>query len=103
VIVNRLTVDGRDYFLPEPVLELKNRILSAIKDGGGYVLIPPLRSGSGIEILFSPGMPVLWTKLDVGGEQDDDADQHDNAQQSDLELGMDDLGLGLGLGLETDL
>ena len=51
-IVNRLSVDGRDYFLPEPVTELKGKILEAIKAGGGYVNIPPLRSGPGIDILF---------------------------------------------------
>jgi hypothetical protein len=67
VIVNRLTVDGRDYFLPDPVTELKGSILEAIKAGGGYVNIPPLRSGPGIDILFSPGMPVVWTQIDVGG------------------------------------
>lgn len=65
-IVNRLTVDGRDYFLPEPVNELKTAILAAIKDGGGYVNIPPLRGGPGIDILFSPGMPVTWSKIEVG-------------------------------------
>jgi hypothetical protein len=79
-IVNRLTVDGRDYFLPEPVTELKNQILEAIKAGGGYVNIPPLRGGPGIDILFSPGMPVTWSQIDVGGdtmssaESDGDAD-----------------------------
>ena len=62
-IVNRLTVDGRDYFLPEPVTDLKNQILEAIKEGGGYVNIPPLRGGPGIDILFSPGMPVVWTQI----------------------------------------
>lgn len=67
-IVNRLTVDGRDYFLPDPVTELKQQILDAIKNGGGYVNIPPLRGGPGIDILFSPGMPVTWTQIDVGGE-----------------------------------
>jgi hypothetical protein len=65
-IVNRLTVDGRDYFLPDPVAELKSEILAAIRDGGGYVNIPPLRGGPGIDILFSPGMPVTWTQIDVG-------------------------------------
>ena len=70
-IVNRLTVDGRDYFLPEPVTELKAKILEAIKAGGGYVNIPPLRGGPGIDILFSPGMPVVWTQIDVGGEESD--------------------------------
>ncbi len=69
-IVNRLSVDGRDYFLPDPVTELKNKILEAIKAGGGYVNIPPLRSGPGIDILFSPGMPVVWTQIDVGGDTD---------------------------------
>jgi hypothetical protein len=66
VIVNRLTVDGKDYFLPNPVDELRGRILAAIQAGGGYVNIPPLRSGPGVDILFSPGMPVVWTQIDVG-------------------------------------
>ncbi|KHK96623.1 hypothetical protein LK09_14985 [Microbacterium mangrovi] len=65
-IVNRLTVDGRDYFLPDPVTDLKQKILVAVRDGGGYVNIPPLRGGPGIDILFSPGMPVTWTQIDVG-------------------------------------
>jgi len=65
-IVNRLTVDGRDYFLPDPVSELKTRILEAIKAGGGYVNIPPLRGGPGVDILFSPGMPVTWSQFEVG-------------------------------------
>jgi hypothetical protein len=84
VIVHRLTVDGRDYFLPEPVDELKGKILAAIQAGGGYVNIPPLRSGPGVDILFSPGMPVVWTQIDVGGEQPD-ADQ--GGGDMDLDLG----------------
>ena len=72
MIVNRLTVDGKDYFLPDPVSELRDKILAAVKAGGGYVNIPPLRSGPGIDILFSPGMPVTWTQIDVGGENDSD-------------------------------
>ncbi|MDQ0893907.1 hypothetical protein [Agromyces ramosus] len=66
--INRLTVDGKDYFLPESVEELRGKILAAIQAGGGYVNIPPLRDGPGIDILFSPGMPVTWTQIDVGGE-----------------------------------
>jgi hypothetical protein len=65
-IVNRLTVDGRDYFLPDPVSELKGKILEAIKAGGGYVNVPPLRGGPGVDILFSPGMPVTWSQFEVG-------------------------------------
>ncbi len=78
--MNRLTVDGRDYFLPDPVTELKTQILDAIKAGGGYVNVPPLRGGPGVDILFSPGMPVTWTQIDVpsdpghGAEQDDVSD-----------------------------
>lgn len=72
-IVNRLSVDGRDYFLPEPVTELRAKILAAVKDGGGYVNIPPLRGGPGIDILFSPGMPVVWTQIDVGRDDDQPA------------------------------
>lgn len=72
--MNRLTVDGRDYFLPEPVTELKAQILAAIQAGGGYVNVPPLRGGPGIDILFSPGMPVTWSQIDVGGDAADGAD-----------------------------
>jgi hypothetical protein len=71
MIINRLTVDGKDYFLPEPVTELKAKILAAIKTGGDYVTIPPLRGGPGLDILFSPGMPVLWAQIEVGGETQD--------------------------------
>jgi len=68
VIVNRLTVDGKDYFLPEPVDELRAKILAAVRAGGDYVNIPPINSGKGIDILFSPGMPILWTQLDIRSE-----------------------------------
>lgn len=73
IVIHRLSVDGRDYFLPDPVTELKQQILSAIQAGGGYVTIPPLRGGPGIDILFSPGMPVTWTQLEMGSEQADAA------------------------------
>lgn len=88
-IVNRLTVDGRDYFLPDPVTDLKAKILAAVKDGGGYVNIPPLRSGPGVDILFSPGMPVTWTTIDVGGDHaDDHGHEHGNL---DLDEGFANL------------
>jgi len=83
-IVNRLTVDGRDYFLPEPVAELKQQILGAIREGGGYVNIPPLRGGPGIDILFSPGMPVTWTQIDVGEQQASAEDSADVADEFDV-------------------
>ncbi len=67
--INRLTVEGKDYFLPHPVDDLRRKILDAIRAGGDYVNIPPLRGGSGIDILFSPGMPVTWTQIDVGGDE----------------------------------
>ena len=35
--------------------------------------IPPLRGGPGIDILFSPGMPVTWSQIDVGGEPNEPA------------------------------
>ncbi len=65
-MIHRLTVDGKDYFLPDPVTELKGQILEAIRAGGGYVNVPPLRGGPGIDILFSPGMPVTWAQIEVG-------------------------------------
>jgi hypothetical protein len=82
-IVNRLTVDGRDYFLPEPVTELKAQILAAIQAGGGYVNIPPLRGGPGIDILFSPGMPVTWSQIDVGGDTETSADRDADSGEPD--------------------
>ncbi len=81
--VNRLTVDGKDYFLPDPVTDLRVQILDAVKAGGGYVNIPPLRSGPGVDILFSPGMPVVWTRIDVGGDSDE-SDAEDPAAIEDL-------------------
>ena len=65
MIVHRLTVDGKDYFLPDPVDELQGKILEAVRAGGGYVTIPPLRGGPGIVVLFSPGMPVTWAQIEV--------------------------------------
>jgi hypothetical protein len=66
VKIHRLNVDGKDYFLPDPIDELRAKILAAVQSGGGYVNIPPLRGGPGVDILFSPGMPVTWTQLDIG-------------------------------------
>jgi hypothetical protein len=82
-IVNRLTVDGRDYFLPDPVTDLKAQILAAIQAGGGYVNIPPLRGGPGIDILFSPGMPVTWSQIDVGGDTETPNDSDADGAQPD--------------------
>ncbi|WP_127792196.1 hypothetical protein [Agromyces sp. LHK192] len=82
-LVHRLTVDGRDYFLPDPVTELKTQILDAIRQGGGYVNIPPLRGGPGIDILFSPGMPVTWSQIDVGGDIGDRSDEKSGGSADD--------------------
>ena len=90
MIVNRLTVDGRDYFLPEPVTELREKIKAAIQAGGDYVNIPPLRSGPGIDILFSPGMPVVWSQIDVGG---DPATEPESAAPSDSSIDDDSFGM----------
>ena len=84
--MNRLTVDGKDYFLPDPVDELRTKILEAIRAGGGYVNIPPLRSGPGIDILFSPGMPVTWTRIDVGGSDEADGEPARSAAQVEDDL-----------------
>jgi hypothetical protein len=78
VIVHRLTVDGKDYFLPDPVAQLKSKVLEAVKSGGGYVNIPPINTGSGVDILFSPGLPVTWTQLDIG----DDSDRRDHEPET---------------------
>jgi hypothetical protein len=81
VLIHRLTVDGKDYFLPDPVTELKSKILAAVKSGGDYVNIPPLKKGAGVDILFSPGMPIVWTQIDVGTDSEDD----DNAAVIDID------------------
>lgn len=71
MIIHRLTVDGKDYFLPSPIDTLKASILEAIRAGGGYVTVPPLRGGPGLEILFSPGMPVVWAQIEVADSEPD--------------------------------
>ncbi|MET0726052.1 MAG: hypothetical protein ABWY36_06845 [Leifsonia sp.] len=79
-------MDGKDYFLPDPVTELKGKILDAVKAGGGYVTIPPLKpGGAGPDILFSPGMPVTWAQIDVGGDSDSD-DSAGAAPDFDLDV-----------------
>ncbi|MET0932703.1 MAG: hypothetical protein ABWX56_03250 [Mycetocola sp.] len=90
MIVHRLTVDGRDYFLPEPITELRSKILAAIQAGGGYVNIPPLRGGPGIDILFSPGMPVVWSQIDVGG-----GDNHTSESTTTANVALEDDTFGL--------
>ena len=85
--IHRLTVDGKDYFLPDPIDELRAEILKAIRAGGGYVNIPPLRGGPGIDILFSPGMPVTWSLIDVGGDQvDSTTDETDDSDEDPYEV-----------------
>jgi hypothetical protein len=88
VIVHRLTVDGRDYFLPDPVTELRAQVLAAIQAGGGYVNIPPLRGGPGIDILFSPGMPVVWSQIDVGGDNGGESHAAGNVSLEDESFGI---------------
>ena len=84
MIIHRLTVDGRDYFLPSPIDTLKASILEAIKAGGGYVTVPPLRGGPGLDILFSPGMPVVWAQIEVAEAE---------APTSNVDIGFDAEGL----------
>ena len=45
MIIHRLTVDGKDYFLPSPIDTLKASILEAITACGGYVTVSRLRGG----------------------------------------------------------
>ncbi|GGK97651.1 hypothetical protein GCM10007382_17400 [Salinibacterium xinjiangense] len=86
MIIHRLTVDGRDYFLPSPIDTLKASILEAIKAGGGYVTVPPLRGGPGLDILFSPGMPVVWAQIEV-------AEAEPETLTSNVDTGFDAEGL----------
>ena len=87
---DRAPADGRrkDYFLPDPVTELKGQVLEAIRAGGGYVNIPPLRGGPGIDILFSPGMPVTWSQIDVGGEAEPAAANPQQSATVDDDFGL---------------
>lgn len=81
-IVNRLTVDGHEYFLSEPADEVKAQILAAIRAGGDYVTITSLTTGSSVDILFSPGLPVAWSQLEVGGDADTTSDSEEHAGSS---------------------
>ncbi len=64
----------------------RGTIRASIQAVGGYVNIPPLRSGPGIDILFSPGMPVVWAQIEVGSGEDDSDDS------ADAELDVDQFG-----------
>lgn len=68
MFVNRLTVDGTDFFLPDPITAIRDAILGAVQAGGGYVNVPSPRSAYGTDILFSPGTGVLWTRIEVPDE-----------------------------------
>ena len=70
MFVNRLTVDGTDYFLPDPATVIRDAILSAVRAGGGYVNLPSPRSVFGTDILFSPGIAVLWNRIEILEEPD---------------------------------
>lgn len=65
MIVHRLTVNGKDYFLTEPVDELRREVLAAVQAGGGYVTVPGIHGGPGAQILFSPGVSVTWVEMEV--------------------------------------
>jgi hypothetical protein len=65
MIVNRLTVGGRDYILRLPVDGLRADILAAIRSGGGYVRLPAPRGEPGVEIFVSRGTPITWTTLEL--------------------------------------
>ncbi len=75
MFVNKLTVDGQDYFLPESAAGIRDAILRAIRSGGGYVNLPTPRLPSGVDILFSPGMSVSWNRLEVEDASDQDPPQ----------------------------
>jgi hypothetical protein len=68
MIVNRLTVSGRDYILPGPVDGLRAAILQAIRAGGGYITVPGLRGGSATELLVTRGTPISWSTIEVDDE-----------------------------------
>ncbi|MEN0083178.1 MAG: hypothetical protein AAGC66_00285 [Leifsonia sp.] len=65
MIVHRLTVAGRDFFIADPIERLQQQILDAVRAGGGYVRIPQDPTGPGTQILFSPGTPVTWTDIHI--------------------------------------
>jgi hypothetical protein len=54
--------------MPDPVAAIRDAILEAVRLGGGYVNVPSPRLRFGTDILFSPGMTVSWTRMEVPDE-----------------------------------
>jgi len=63
--MNKLNVDGQDYFFPNAVIDLKAEILAAVRAGGGYVDLSPTTSGGGPDVLFSSGTYVAWSAFEI--------------------------------------
>jgi hypothetical protein len=75
LLVNRLTVDGHAYFLPDPVDHLKSQVLAAVRGGAAWIVVPAWRGRSAVEVLVSRGMRVAWARAWL--EEPDEAPDED--------------------------
>lgn len=65
MILHKLTVNRKEYFIRDQVGQLREQILAAVRSGGGYVPVPTAFGGSATQVLFAPGIPVTWARLNV--------------------------------------
>jgi hypothetical protein len=76
-----VSVAGRIYHLPPDadVGELRDRLVTAVRDGGDVVAIPGGGDGS-VSVLVSPGLPVfLEESADDASPQPSDAEANERA------------------------
>lgn len=65
MILHKLTVNGKDYFLDTDAATTRAQILDALRSGGDYVRIPRPKDGRTTHVLISAGVSVTWTEITV--------------------------------------
>ena len=67
---NRMTIENTEYVLAGSVdvAALQERILDAMRNGGGIVTFDAVR-GRSLTAIVSPGVPVVFESVDAPGEE----------------------------------
>jgi hypothetical protein len=65
MLVNRLTIDGRAFFLPDPVDQLKESVLAAVRDGATWITVPAWGDRAAVEVFVARGVPVAWDRVEL--------------------------------------
>jgi hypothetical protein len=75
MIVNKVTVDGNQYFLdPEQsVDDTKSSVVDAVQHGGGLVDIQ-VAGHTMVTVLVSQSIPVVFETIDAGEDADESSE-----------------------------